>query len=247
MFVSPQVLFPVLAAFATLLLPGIAKAAPLAQYTFDDGTRVASGVALDVTAGDFTNGSGNTGITLNNSVIQGVGGSKVFAMNAAQVPGSNTDPGTAQNTVDENKAFSFTIEADAGSSIDFSEISLYGWAQSGNSSDTSYQWFIRTDLTGTTTFTSPASTIRRASTTAPTTDSQFIFDLSSEAALQDVDGEVTFFVGGFKTALSASAGNFRLDSIVVSGDVQASVIPEPASLAFMALGGACLIVRRRRA
>lgn len=241
---STSTLTAALAASSALFVATAAHGAVIAEYNFNDGTATATNVAGNVVADNFAAGPGIGLFSTNAGAVAGVGGSLAATFNAASLPGSNDDPGSSTRTIGENKFFEITLTPAAGFKLDLSDITFYGWGNPALSDDVEYTWFVRSSETGEVDLGTATSNLRVATASPPTTDSQFTIDLSGVTELQDVDGEVTLILGGFKTALVNNAGNFRIDDVVVNGNV--ALIPEPVSVSSLLGLGAMGMLRRRR-
>ena len=149
------------------------------------------------------------------------------------------DTGSGNTTIaqDNNRNFFFDLTVNANvTDLDLSSFSIDG-ARNGNSSrafgvgfqvDTGTGFGLRTDF---------VSNVNLG-TTRPSIQSYGPYNLSGQTALQNLSaGDVVRFLVAEDDDFSAS-----FDNIVIQGE---GVIPEPASLSLLGLGGLCLLGRRR--
>ena len=233
--------------FPKLLLPaGLICAcahlsgAPLLHYHFDSNETVHDPNVVDenISAGDFSGGGGFDMPDTTSAVAQS--GRSLFSSNDGFF---STDEGGA---IDLGRFFLFTVEIDPGFHADFSSLSFYTSRREqdneGIGAPQAFSIYSSADD-----FDSQI-----AEDTIPLRDdNEFTFheiDLSSVAALQGVEGEVTFRIPLWNPEGIGSPDErrWRFDELTLEG----SVIPEPGSVALMA-GLLCLgwvfVSRKNRA
>ncbi len=238
----------VLAAGVTTGLATAASAAVLSQYTIPNDTTLtptteAAGVAasnltdggtgtfggLDRTIGsDSSNLTSSTGVTVQGSAVF-ANGTSSGAVARKGYPTSFSSPVTAST-----RYIQFTLAPESGTTISLSSITLDA-AKGGTSSTRSFRLGYSTDGFTTATDLGGADF---GSTPGAWAFGNFSFDVSAITALQTTSNTVTFRLFGKVPGDNTQIG---YDNITING----SVVPEPASLALLGLGGLGLIGRRR--
>lgn len=238
-----------LLAFAPWLLAGSAHAATLVTYNFSTQTSVdnaVSGNAVGTTPGfsatPFTAGTGLQGnvsgsdpafsIT-GSSTTNPAGGSNTRHM-FVRVGGTNATSATDEaGAVAANDYYTFTATPSAGFSLNLTSLN-FDLARSGGSFTGNL--FIRSSLDG---FTSNLFSDTAASGSTGLTTTGLTLDSSFQNLTTPV--EFRFYFADNGTTTTDNSVVFRLDNVVLSGDV----IPEPGSAALLAFGALGLAFRRR--
>lgn len=234
----------VLALVATLAVAALpqAQAATIASWNFTGVSSYGAsplapnaGTDANVAVGGLTRGGG-------------VGTSGTAAGNAW---GGTAWDGTSSlnDAVAAGKFATFTVQAAAGYELSLSGFDAYNIRRS-STGPTTGQWQYSLDGS---TFTSIGSPITWGSNTSGTGNAQSAVDLSSIAALQNVDDAttVTFRLANWNA--SGSGGTWYLNGggtvktfTVLGTAVEAAVVPEPATAALAACGLIGLAVSARR-
>lgn len=204
---------------ALLLSVGQANAQTTVTYSFDGGSAVPSVVGSDVTAGNATT-AGDVGLTAS-------------APGAAFVRSDSTSEGLPAAFL-ANDYVSVTVTgADYGISNISYEHSVTDTFNLGN-----YTTHLLASPVG---FADTGSVfnLTRTGDGSPLPAELIDLDLSVEPVFQDLTGTTEFRIY-FSDTVTNNGHVHILDNLVIE------VVPEPGSLAFLGLGGACLLWRRRR-
>jgi hypothetical protein len=224
------------AALAAVSLPS-ASAAALAEYAFTGGSASATSADANVTANDFTIGSGLTTTagfsgSGNNAFARSTGtfGSIVSFANAS----ANDDYFSV--TIGPNYQYEMNLDSltfDYGYNSNFSDGgTLRAYVTTSDDSHAAFESFFTTTATnGTSTTTFPISAsvdLTGAEFQSISSDTEFRIYLSDE-----------YF---------ANAVIHRIDNVTLNGTVNIApnFVPEPSSTALLGLGGLALALRRRR-
>ncbi len=190
----------------------------------------------------------------------GLGASQGHSVNAfgSSLKGDVTT--TLTEAVNDNCHFSFTVTPEAGYSVSFDALSFYLFVPERVSSGTVFWNPIVTFYSSATGFAEGDFLGQLDIDGTPENSRTFgprSFDLSGVAALQGVSSEVEFRLVYHskydKGETVANRPNFW-ENVGLGGDagadtalyVDGTVVPEPASLALLAVGGLATLLRRRR-
>jgi hypothetical protein len=223
------------AAAVTVCFASTSHGAVIAQYNFNTNAN-ATTVAANVTAGalvnknsGFDNFSASSSTNPVNEVVDDSdsGGKALFFQDIVV---SGTD-----NSYDGGR-FEVTITPDTGTIINYDSLTFYAIAIGGGVVDVNYS------LDGGTTFLAIQADIgvTDASTPGNQTVNQTVVNLDGIAALQASATSVIFQIDPENN----SGGEFAMDDLTLNGT---AFVPEPASLALLALGSLCMLGRRRTA
>ncbi len=218
---------------------GVAQAAVLVDWDFSDlvngggSNGNAVGVALD-------NSQSNAAAGLTVTDMVGVGTLEYTDANDADdelnvFKWDGDGQGVASNG-NPNGFLRFTITADVADSLNISSISVSQWRNGGGAPP---NIGFRVSVDG------GSTTIYDAYQT-DSTSGDFGFDtFTFTQAITGADSVVIDFapVGAVGTR---GDGNLHINALSVNGEVAGAVIPEPASLVLLGLGGVGLLARRRR-
>jgi len=215
----------------TGLFAGPASGIVIASYDFAGGSATSGDSDTDTTASAISvvGGSSNFGISSGTGTL--------FARSTA-VANTGTDPG-----VNASERVEFSVTLDNGPALSLQNITGTLEADAGDFWQANYSMFASTDDFATSTSLGTASDPSGGSATA--------FDISL-ASLGNVTGTVKFRLVPYAEFFTNDEGELeqpsngkilRLDDVVVNG----TVVPEPASVALMGLGGLLMLGRRRQA
>jgi hypothetical protein len=207
---------------------GAARGAVIAQYAFTGATlnRNATTVDPNATAGSITDSptvNGNPTSVLIRTT--GVGYTGEPNLSAARA-------NFAESSDRANVYFTFTVDANAGYELDLSSLT-FNVAQGGGTALTR-DYDVRSSADG---FATSLTGVVPIPTVRPTWTAVTV--PLSGGAFQDLTSPITFQVRIFTPTVSQ---NVDFDDITVNGTVAA--VPEPNSLAVLAIG-ACMLRRRR--
>jgi len=212
---------------ATFAFGGTTWGAIISQYSFTGATlnRTATTVATNVTAGSITDAP----IVNNNPTVvlvrtTGVGYATEPVLSAAR---ANFN----ESSVRDNVYFTFSASPDAGYKLDLSSLA-FNVARGGASTPRDYD--IRTNLDG---FASSLTGIVAINTARPTFTPVSVSLLASQ--FQGLTSPISFQVRFFTAGVSQ---NVDFDDITLNGEV----VPEPNSLAILAIVGGWMFHRRQR-
>ena len=192
-----------------------------------NGREIATTVATDVTAGNITDSptvNGNPTSVLVRTT--GVGYATEPVLSAAR---ANFN----ESSVRDNVYFTFSVAANAGNELDLSSLT-FNVARGGAATPRDYD--IRTSLDG---FATSLTGIVAINTARPTFTAVSV-DLSA-AQFQNLTSPMTFQFRFFTAGVSQ---NVDFDDITLNGAVVA--VPEPNTLAVLAIAGGWMFRRRRR-
>jgi len=211
-------ILPVLVALA--LGTSFARAAVIANFAFTDSTLAPT--------------STDSGVTVSNlsTVSTTSGAGSGFVTN--DTPGTTSgSPTYSQTGFDGGGYFTFTVTPNAGQTLSLSQFDFF---QRLGSTGANRTYTVEYAVNG-------GALVQVSSGNASTLAyTQRQSPLSGEAALQNLTSSdtVEFRING--SLIGADATTFRIDDLVLTG-----VVPEPSTLSLLALAGACLVGRRRRA
>jgi hypothetical protein len=214
------------AASGTLAFCGTAPGAVILQY---QGGQAGPQTENFASGGDITAGS-DASVTVNSTV-----GSYPSAPVIQLDPNSGSS--NPSDAVDSGRFFSFTLTVNANVvDLDLDEFNLL--AARGGSSQRDMGIFYQVNGSPST-VSSSAIVANENLGTQRSTFTSYDYDLTGFGDLQNlIAGDVvTFYIS------EDNAFTIETDNITVEGT---GVIPEPASLALLGLGGLCLLPRRRR-
>jgi len=223
----------VLTTFTTLIAVGVfaagSHAAVLADYPFTDGsnaTRASQDSDPDSVAGDFTDGPGLTTTALDTGV-----GNPSPSWRVGQ--GDTTDSLSGAKSGDDYA--SITITPATGKQIDFTQFSL-DVAKDGPSADNKASIQVEASTNGFSSSVFVGELTGVGGNTSSFTEGDFTI---TDSALQGVGGATEFRI--YIWDAGATSGGVFIDN----AQVQGTVIPEPASLGLLGLGGLMMLSRRR--
>lgn len=234
--------FAVLTLVAAFFLPsgGALRAAVLADYQFVQ-TNTSGTSSTFPTNATLSNASGGNANVLLTTVRN----------NAAYQPNSDgTGDLTAANAFTNNYYIEFTLTPSAGYSTSLTSLTfLIG----GSAGTVAYNanFYVRSNLVGTG-FDTNVGLLQTvavpASASGTTLQGSATIDLSSLSAFQDVESAVIFRIYAYGDNLSPNTPTQntrpRIDNLVLNGSVDA--VPEPSTLALVAIGLAGFTIFRRR-
>ncbi len=251
--VTPVFRFLPAAAFAAafLLISGASSAAVIASYDFDDDATGLQDLtnAANLTAGDvgvgagLASGSGGAGLSASRN--------NLFAT-SNRVTGSNQTAGTVSAAVADDDYFGFTLTPDVGYQLNLESFSFNIGFNSFNQPNGASFFVVRTSADG---FANNASIVYSYDEAVdPVLDNANsgriapkvivpVVDLSSLTGLTGAI-EIRVYVFDSGPSSGSSTPSLRLDDFVVNGE--AVLIPEPAAVMLMSLGGVLILSRRRR-
>lgn len=225
-----------------------AQAATIAQYPFDSASPTAAPVDPNVTANDMaTNIGANSGFS-----STGTGNAYVRA---------SATPDNQADAVTDGTYFYFTITPHTGYALNLSTFFMKIGEQTSTTDAISFtsNFFLRssadgyasdiaiTDTGGVTTYSGGVAT-RTTTINSSNTPDGVTFDLSG-AIFQNITTTLTFRIYTFDTGegtgtnpADSSQSLSRFDTVTVEGETAA--VPEPATLALLAVGGLMWAGRR---
>ena len=199
---------------AVLAFACAAQAAIIAEYTFQGSVLTSSDAEANSTAGDFGVSAGSITYTTSSSAGRMAAGGLIPVADS-----QNNWNGASQAAA---KYFSFTVTPSSGYQITITGLNFIYNVTTASAQNlgwsiggTSYDSFARAGTTPTA-YTSAAQSI-----------------VITEATTIHIDG----------WAATSSGGNFRLDNVVLNGNVTA--IPEPATMGLLGLGALAMVLRRK--
>ena len=213
-----------------------ANADLLAEYTFASNMDPTTENA-NVAAGGITVGSGITGAGRS-------GGSESLFARASVTDGANQI--SLANAIPANDYFSFTVAPDAGYEMDLTSLTFdLGYTRIGSFESKQFRTYLLTDIDGFTTggllgYDTVDVTVNGGSLQYPNPTASISL---GGAQFQDLTGTVEFRL----YIADNTGGNdyiHRIDNIGLNGTV--SVIPEPATMGLLGIGGLVTMALRRR-
>jgi hypothetical protein len=202
-----------------LFTASAAHGATLAQWSFDSGVDdAATNVAAHITPSSFA-----LSTALTNNGFQWSGTVRTHAFSQVGNP-------TAALALDQQRYVEVSITVEDGYSVNLSNLSFI--SRNGMGSDGSYNAFVRWNLDN------YASDV----VAAVVTEGGWGWGgqtVSQPLSATGVTGDVTVRIYTYNAGWDQVVGH---DEIVLEG----TVVPEPAALSLLALGGLCMLSRRRR-
>lgn len=207
-----------------------AQADVLASYAFTgfnpaSGDTHAESVASNVAVGPGVN-----------APIISAGGNEFVGASGDTTAGSEAD------SLTEGDYISFTVTPSVGYQLNLTNLTFNASTSWGGSTPATWNVALYSSVGG---FTSSAQ-LHHYGEPDGSTGNAWVpqnVDLSS-AAFQGLTGTIEFRIY-FWDGAGGSTSNVRVDDIVLNG--AAELVPEPASVALLGLGGAAALIRRRRA
>ena len=200
-------------ALAVLAFACAAQAAIIANYTFDGSSAASSDSEANSIAGTFTASDTTLGFIAGTAWPGGVAADEA------------TWGTTATSQAGANKWWYFTVTPEAGYQITITGLSfLYGGTQAGPKD---FGWSIGTTYYDATAF-------------PHTTTVSAVGPFNSSVVSVTVSEATTIAIQAWN---ASSTGNFRVDSVQLSGDVTS--IPEPATMGLLGLGALAMVLRRK--
>ena len=225
-----------LAGAVVLATAWVAQADVVAGYDFASDLSVTTEDA-NVTANDFTVGAGITGSGRSS-------GSKSLFARASLTDGANQI--SLANAIPANDYFSFTVDVAAGYEMDLTNFQFdAGYTRNGSFEGKQFRTYLLTSIDG--------------FVTGGLIDFETVDATVNGASLQYPNGTTTISLAGaqfqnittsaeFRLYLADNTGSadyiHRLDNITLNGTV--SVIPEPATMGLLGIGGLVTMALRRR-
>ena len=216
------------------------------DFEDDDSPRTAADITGSGADGvDAVNAKFGTGLSTPTSGFSSI--TKSIFVNSTQTASFGSAAITANDFIE------FTIDAEPGfqfSSVDSFAYQIFAEDRNTGPANDNFQitTFVRSNASGDNFETTlPGSNISDSGTNNPTDGPpNYANGASANSSLggdSDFDNltSVTFRIFQFDNVDDTGAFS-RIDNIVITGDV----VPEPASLALLGLGGLCLLGRRRR-
>jgi len=187
--------------------------------------------AAPIWSNDITGDSSTNPYNIGNTTAANI---TVSGLTAGDGPTANAGAGRFNfRWNNSNGYFQWTLQPNAGYAIDFTNITGQ-WQRSGTG-PTSY--VVRTSLDGYTAVLASGSITGEGSATS------FNLNLGS-STLDEVAGPISIRL--YASGATNPAGTFSINNFVVDGSVFEAIVPEPASLGLLGLGGLMLARRGRR-
>lgn len=208
-----------LALVAPLAIGASANAAVIASYDFTNESLASDVSPSNAAASDFSDGSGYSNTS--------------FDGDDREVAGAGSGGNAATNS-DNGEYFFFTVTADAGYELNLDGIELD--AQRAGSSPDRITVFALPD--GDDSLEATIVDNQRLNTTFTNYGGGANLQGAAFQSLDSIEIRVVFHGN------NQGGGFNEVDNVVLTGE--SVLIPEPASLALLGLGGLCLLPRRRR-
>lgn len=210
-----------LSAAAILAAAASASATPIVTYDFNDLDSDPDFVAANMTASDFTAGTGLTNVT--------------FAGGNAAARGW-TQGGDSDAAISNNDYWAFTVTADSGFQFDLSNITLDEFRE--DFGPMMFQLWSDGSLVGS-----------AMSTSYPSTTSHDVALSGTDLTNLEIRIYAWDSSGGNNPS-KVPLQDWFVDNVILNGTVEAAastaVVPEPVSILLLGTGLAGLVVRRRR-
>ena len=215
-------------------LSSVQAAVVIADYDFTSGSASATNADANVTAGDFTVGSGLSGFA-------GISSSgNAYARSTGTFGSSSV---SFANAFANNDYFSLTVTPGSGFEMDLLSLTFdYGYSSTSNSGGDLRAYVTTSD--------DSHAAFKDYFTNTATVTGSTVFDT---AATVDLSGaEFQDITSGFELRIYLSdqyAFNdviHRIDNVALNGSVSAVAVPEPSSVALCGLGAVFFLTRRRR-
>ncbi len=216
----------VLAAVAVSV--GSAHANVLANYPFTSSSRASTDVDANSSASSITDGSGLT------SLIDTVRGNSAPALGG--ISSDQIDGSTNAAAVAANDYVTFTLTP--GSTVSLTSLALDAANYTNDGTFSAESFFVRSSVNA---FASNVGTTQSIAAGSNGAFANFSFDLSG-AGFQNVATPIEFRIY-FQDAISDPDRGVLLDNIIVNGT--SAAVPEPATLAMLALGCGLLACMQR--
>lgn len=206
----------------------------IAEYEFTSGAAAATSSDANVTAGDFTAGSGI-------STLSGISssGNNAYARSNGT---TGTTVGFSFASANDDY-FSFLVTPDSGYEMDLTSLTFdYGYSSTSNSGGQLRAYVTTSD--------DSHATFESFFTNTATVTGSTVFDTAatvdlSGAEFQDITSPLELRIY-LSDEYNLNDVIHRIDNVSLNGSVSAVAVPEPSSMALCGLGAGFLLMRRRR-